>query len=105
MGTSSSSAAALGAAECPNDGVFRTFPRKKKSATSGRESSANLVSHSSSWPPAAYEVEEPAYEYFDYEDMKWRRLWSQSEYKYWFFDIDRWIGPMAKSPWDLWGSG
>ena len=90
MGTSSSSAAALGAAECPNDGVFRTFPRKKKSATSGPESSANLVSHSSSWPSAAYavpmvsEVAAPVLE-VDSEDEdpnRWRdelgRLWVRS---------------------------
>ena len=56
MGTSSSSAATLGAAECPYDRVFRTLPRKKKSATSRPESSANLVSHSTSWPSAAYAV-------------------------------------------------
>ena len=105
-GTSSSSAAALGDAECPNYGVFRTFPRGKKSATSGPESSANLVSHSSSWPPAAYEVEEPAYEHFDHADMAWRRRWSyaRSAYEYWFLDPDGcWIGPGLKGPLDLWG--
>ena len=31
--------------ESPNDVVFRTFPRKKKSATTGRQSTANVQSH------------------------------------------------------------
>ena len=44
-------------------GFFRTFPRRKKSAKIGRELSANLVSHSSSWPPAAYQEEEAGYDY------------------------------------------
>ena len=51
------------------------------------------MSHSSSWTPAAYE-----YEYFD-DGLKWRRLWSQSRYFYWFLDQDGdWLGPMMKGP-------
>ena len=57
-GTSRSSAAALGDAECPKHGVLRTFPRKKKSATSGPESSAGVLGQSSSWTRAAYELEQ-----------------------------------------------
>ena len=59
-GTLHAAAAASAAAECPDDGVFRTFPRKGKSATTRCESSANLVSHSSSSSHTAHE-----YEYFD----------------------------------------
>ena len=33
MGTPRAAAAASAVAECPRDGFFRTFPRKKKSAT------------------------------------------------------------------------
>ena len=104
MGTSSSSAAALGGTECPKYGVFRTFSPVTKSATSGPESSAPLVAHSSSWPPAAYEEDKGGtYEYFDHEDMSWRRRWSQSRYAYWFLDPDdgRWMGPITKALWDL----
>ena len=86
-------------------GFFALFLGGIKSATSGRESSANLVSHSSSWTLAAYEVEEPAFGHFDYEGMAWRRRWShaKSGYEYWFLDHDGcWIGPSLKCPWDLW---
>ena len=78
-GTSSSSAVTLDAAECSNDGVFSHFSLRKKSAKIGRESSANLVSHSSSWPPAAYQEEEAGYYYFDFENMAWRRRLTGSE--------------------------
>ena len=45
-GTSSSSGAGLNPGESAGDGVFRTFPRPKKSAKVTRQSSANLLSHS-----------------------------------------------------------
>ena len=54
-GTSSSAAVRLDTAECPIDGFFRTFPQKKKNATTRRESSANLAAHSSSSTPQAYD--------------------------------------------------
>ena len=97
MGTPRAAAAASAVAACPGDGVFRTFPRKKKSATSRPESTANLQSHSSSWTPAAYEVEE--YKYFDCMlGMAWRRRWSGSGY--WFLEEGRWRGPLSKAPWE-----
>ena len=43
--TSSAAASTLEAAESPIQGVFRTFHRKKKSATARRQSTANMQSH------------------------------------------------------------
>ena len=56
--TSSSAAAALNSAKWLGDGVFRTFSPDKKSAKSTRQSSANMLSHSSPWTPEAYEAEQ-----------------------------------------------
>ena len=53
--TSSTAAAPLKSAEWLGDRGFRTFSPDKKSATSTRQSSANMLSHSSSWTPAAYQ--------------------------------------------------
>ena len=39
--------------------VFRTFSRPGKSAESGRQLTAGVVAHSSSWTPAAHEVPHP----------------------------------------------
>ena len=89
-------AAASAAAECPNDGVFRTFPRRKKSAKIGRGSTAGVIGQSRSWTPAAYQEEEAA---FDYENIAERR-WSGSEFSYWFFFDGRWRGPVS-APWDM----
>ena len=56
--TSSSAAATLNSAEWLGDRCFRTFSPAEKSATSTRQSSANMLSHSSSWTPAPYQEEE-----------------------------------------------
>ena len=90
-GTLRAAAAASAAAECPDHGVFRTFPRKKKSATNRPESSAKLVSHSSSWPSAAdavptvSEVAAPVQvNSVDEDPIYWRdeggRLWQRSSH-------------------------
>ena len=79
-GTSSSSAAALGAAECPNYGVLRTFPQKKKSATPRPESSAGVLGQSSSWTRAACELGQSSTEgedpdvWIDEHGRRWWRL-------------------------------
>ena len=58
LSTSSSAAVPLDTAEWLGDRGFRTFSLGKKSATSTRQSSANMLSHSSSWTPAPYQEEE-----------------------------------------------
>ena len=50
--TSSSAAVPLDTAEWLGNKGFRTFSPDKKSATSAPQSSANMLSHSSSWTPA-----------------------------------------------------
>ena len=56
--TSSSAAVPLDTAEWLGDRGFRTFSPDKKSAKSTRQSSANMLSHSSPWTPEAYEAEQ-----------------------------------------------
>ena len=99
--TSSTAAATLNSAKWLGDGDFRTFSSAAKSAKSTRQSSANLVSHSSSWPPAAYQEEEAGYDHFDFENMAWRRRKFGSEFYHWFLHDGRWHGPITKAPWDL----
>ena len=62
-GTSSSAAVPLDTAEWLGDRGFRTFSPGQKSATSAPQSSANMLSHSSSWTPAPYQVDELREEY------------------------------------------
>ena len=61
--TSSSAAVPLDTAEWLEDRGFRTFSPGKKSATSAPQSSANMLSHSSSWTPAPCQVDELREEY------------------------------------------
>ena len=91
MGTSSSSAAALGDAE-PKIRGFSHFSPKEKSAKIDRELTAGVIGQSSSWPPAAYavpmvsEVAAPVLEVdsVDEDPIYWRdelgRLWERSAY-------------------------
>ena len=53
-GSSASSSHSPGAADEAGQGVFRTFPRDKKSATVPPHSVSELPPHSSSWTSAAY---------------------------------------------------
>ena len=62
LSTSSSAAVPLNTAEWLGDRGFRTFYPGKKSATSTCQSSANMLSHSSSWMPAPYQEEELRHE-------------------------------------------
>ena len=55
-GTSSSAAVPLDTAEWLGEKVFHTFSLGKKSVTSAPQSSANKLSHSSSWTPTPYEL-------------------------------------------------
>ena len=50
------SSSSTGAADEEFTGVFRTFPRGKKSARAAASPSARVPPHSSSWTPAAYEA-------------------------------------------------
>ena len=56
--TSSTAAATLNPTELLGDGDFCTFSPAAKSAKSTLQSSANMLSHSSSWTPEAYEAEQ-----------------------------------------------
>ena len=78
--TSSSAAATLNSAEWLGDRGFRTFSPDQKSATSTRQSSANMLSHSSSWTPAPYQEEE-----LPLEVDEWHEAW-----------LTRHLGPDSK---------
>ena len=66
--TSSSAAIPLDTAEWLGDWGFRTFSPSKKSATSAPQSSANMLSHSSSWTLAPYQEEELRDEVVDWHE-------------------------------------
>ena len=73
-------------------GVFRTFPRNKKSAKIPRTQGSELPPHSSPWTPAPYEAsmveeeeeEEECEEDFEveYDDRLWGREWVAARQRY-----------------------
>ena len=87
---------------------FSHFSPSKKSATSTPQSSANLLSHSSSWPPAPYGQGQPSkgeIEYIKYGGSWWGRRWDPERQQFswrmadrtgYLYSPDFWV-----LPWEL----
>ena len=81
-----------------DQGVFRTFPQNKKSATHPPHSTSALPPHSSPWTPAPYDAsmvleeeeeeeeeeceEDFAVEYVEYDNRFWGREWDPARQRY-----------------------
>ena len=81
------------------EGVFRTFPQNKKSATQPPHSTSALPPHSSPWTPAPYDAsmvleeeeeeeeeeeceEDFAVEYVEYDNCLWGREWDSARQQF-----------------------
>ena len=65
------SSSSAGPADEDFTGVYRTFPRRKKSARAAASPSARVPPHSSSWTPAAYQASSGSDEWVElYDDVK-----------------------------------
>ena len=90
-------------------GDLRTSALDVRSARFAGSSSARVHPHSSSWTPAAYEVEELSYpdieyEFFDLRGLSCVRRWmpSWAGFAYWYFVPDRgWYGAFTEAQWGL----
>ena len=90
-----------------DQGVFRTFPQNKKSATHPPHSTSALPPHSSPWTPAPYDAsivleeeeeeeeeeeceEDFAVEYVEYDNCLWGREWdpARQDYCWWLASAD-----------------
>ena len=87
-GSSSSSAVSR---DVRGDGVFRTLPQTKKSATVPPHSGSALPPHSSPWTLAAYDAsmvleeedaDEPAIEYVECDGLWWECEWVPARQRY-----------------------
>ena len=84
------------------EGVFRTFPQNKKSATQPPHSTSALPPHSSPWTPAPYDAsmvleeeeeeeeeeeceEDFAVEYVEYDNRFWGREWDPARQRYFWW--------------------
>ena len=94
-----SSAAALDASEGRKYGVFRTFSPGRKSARSMRRSTADLLRHTSSWTPAAYEDGERDW-WMSPTGAFWRRYFDQEYGRYYWTRGDDSSTSQWHPPWE-----
>ena len=94
-------------------GVFRTFPQNKKSATHPPHVRSELPPHSSPWTPAPYDAsmvleeeeeeeeeeceEDLAVEYVEYDNCLWGREWDPARQRYCW-----WLASAVGSTVDTW---